>query len=196
MQVPGSVGVDSDGDGVNDDFVGTLTNAGESEISGIEIEGNFLLTENLSMQLAASFLETDIKEWIVDDVDVADERVIQNTPEEMAHIGFTYEFDLFGGDTTFIGSWSYRGDSYQFEAPTPVLDQEAYDTIDASLVWTSQDQSWLLGFHGRNLTDEEIKSSGYCFGFSDCPSALGSEDNTTLFFAPPRTFTASVEYRF
>lgn len=196
MQVPGSVGIDTNGDGINDDFVGTLTNAGEAEISGIEIEGNFLFTENFSMQLAASFLDTDIKEWIVNDVDVSDQREIQNTPEEMAYIGFTYNTMAFSGELTLNANWSYKGDITQFEVPAPVLDQDAYDVINASVIWVSESETWLLGLYGKNLTDEEIKTAGYCFGSGGCPSTLGLEDNTTIFYAPPLTVSATVEYRF
>ncbi len=195
MQVPGSAGLDTDGDGISDTFVGTLYNAGESEISGIEIEGNFLLTENLSVQVAASFLDTTINEWVVDGVDVSDEVVIQNTPEEMAYVALNYSFGLFSGDTNLNLNWSYKGDIAQFESPVPEIDQEAYDTINASLVWTSASGDWLLGVNGKNLTDEEIKTSGYCFG-TTCPTTLGLENNTTVFYAPPRTISASVEYRF
>ncbi|MFV8818635.1 TonB-dependent receptor [Haliea sp. E17] len=195
MQVPGSAGLDTNADGINDTFVGTLYNAGKSEISGIEIEGNFLLTENFSVQVAASFLDTNIKEWIVDGVDVSDDVVIQNTPEEMGYIALNYNRDLFSGNTNFNLNWSYKGDVAQFETPVPEIDQDAYDTINASIVWTSASGDWLLGLNGKNLTDEEIKTSGYCFGFT-CPSALGLENNTTVFYAPPRTISASVEYKF
>lgn len=196
MQVPGSVGIDTDGDGLNDDFVGTLTNAGEAEISGIEIEGNFLVTDNFSVQLAASFLDAEIKEWIVNDIDVADQREIQNTPEEMAYIGFTYNTVAMGGDLTLNANWSYKGDITQFEAAAPVLDQEAYDMINASVVWVSDSENWLLGLYGKNLTDEEIKTAGYCFGSGGCGTVIGFEDNTTIFYAPPLTVSATVEYRF
>lgn len=196
MQVPGSVGVDSDGDGVNDDFVGTLTNAGEAEISGIEIEGNFLLTERLSLQLAASFLDTDITEWIVNDIDVSDDRVIQNTPEEMAYLGLTYSFDALAGNFNLNANWSYKGDITQFETPTAILDQDSYDIINASVAWLSDSGHWLVGLHGKNLTDEEVKTAGYCFGSGGCPSTLGLEDNTTIFYGPPLTVSATVEYRF
>ena len=196
MQIPGSIGIDTNGDGVNDDFVGTLTNAGESEISGIEIEGNFLFTENLSMQVAASFLDTDIKEWIYNGEDIADSVQIQNTPEEMAYVALVYNMDAFGGNLNLNASWSYRGDSTQFETPTPILDQDAYDIVGAHAVWTSPGETWLLGLHGKNLTDEDVKTSGYCFGSGGCPSTLGLEDNTTIFYGPPRTISATVEYRF
>ncbi|QFU77465.1 TonB-dependent receptor [Halioglobus maricola] len=196
MQVPGSVGIDSDGDGTNDDFVGTLTNAGESEIAGIEIEGTFLLTERLSMQVAASFLDTDITEWIVNDVDVSDDRYIQNTPEEMAYVGFNYVMDAFGGDLNWNASYSYKGDITQFEFEAPVIDQDSHDIVNASVVWLSAADTWLLGIHGKNLTDEDVKTAGYCFGNEVYCSAIGLEDNTTIFYGPPRTWTVTAEYRF
>lgn len=196
MQIPGSIGIDSNGDGINDDFVGTLTNAGESEISGIEIEGNFLVTEHFSVQVAASLLDTEIKEWIFNGEDISDSVQIQNTPEEMAYVAFVYNTDLFGGNMNVNANWSYRGDSSQFETPTPILDQDAYDIVNASLVWMSPGEAWLLGLHGKNLTDEDVKTSGYCFGSGGCPSTLGLEDNTTIFYGAPRTLSATVEYRF
>ena len=196
MQIPGSVGADSDGDGVNDTFVGTVTNAAQSEISGLEVEGNVLVTENLSLQFSASLLDTSIEEWLVNGVDVSDQRAIQNTPEEMAFIGATYVTPLRSGDLRLNANWSYKGDITQFELPTPVIDQDAYDLINASIVWTSMDETWMLGLHGKNLTDEDVKTAGYCFGSGGCPSTLGLEDNTTVFYAPPRTWTATVEYRF
>ena len=97
LQIPGSVGVDTTGDGNNDSFVGTVTNAGESDISGIELEGKFLLSESLTAQVALSFLDADIKEWIVNGVNVADSREVQNTPETMANIGLIYTRPLTSG---------------------------------------------------------------------------------------------------
>ena len=196
MQVPGSVGIDTDGDGINDDFAGTLTNAGEAEISGIEIEGTFLFTENFSMQVAASFLDAQITEWIVNDVDVSDNRSVQNTPEEMAYVAFNYLTEALGGDLNLNANWSYRGDSTQFEYAAPVMDQDAYDMFNASVVWVSASEAWLLGLYGKNLSDEEIKTAGYCFGNESYCSPLGFEDNTSVFYAPPRTISATVEYRF
>ncbi|MCB1678013.1 MAG: TonB-dependent receptor [Halioglobus sp.] len=196
MQIPGSVGIDSDGDGVNDDFIGTLTNAGQATIAGIEVEGNYLLTEKFSAQLALSLLDTEIDEWLVDDVDVSSQRQIQNTPEEMAYLGLTYRTGFLAGTLTLNGNWSYRGKTYQFEVAAPLLDQDSYDLFNASVVWESGDEHWLLGVHGKNLTDEDVKTSGYCFGFEGCPSVLGLENNTSIFYAAPLTLTGTLEYRF
>lgn len=195
MQIPGSVGIDTNGDGVNDDFVGTVTNAGQAEISGIEVEGNILFTQNFSGQFSASLLDADIKEWIVGGVDVSSARTIQNTPEEMAYLGLTYKVGLGSGDLSFNANWSYKGDITQFEAEAPIIDQDAYDMINASVVWRSGDEQWLVGLHGKNLTDEDVKTAGYCFGSGGCPSQLGLEDNTTVFYGAPLTVTATVEFR-
>ena len=196
MQIPGSVGVDTDGDGVNDNFVGTVTNAGESTIWGIEIEGNVLLTEALSLQYSASFLDAGFDEYIVGGVDVSNDRAIQNTPEEMVFAGVNYNIPAFSGDLLLSTNYSYKGDIQQFEIANEDIDQDAYGIWNASMVWTSASAAWLVGLHGKNLAGEAWRTAGYCFGFRNCPSALGGENNTTVFFGPPRTVFATVEYRF
>jgi iron complex outermembrane recepter protein len=200
MQIPGSVGVDSDGDGVNDGFVGTVTNAAESTIMGIELEGSAMLTDELSVQVALSLLDTEIDEWIVNGVDVSNQREIQNTPETMVYVGATYATSLAAGSSiTFNLNATYRDDVVQFEVPNPIIDQESVTIANASLVWTSPSGQWLLGLFGKNLTDEDVKTAGYCFGFpatTGCPSSLGLENNVSVFYGAPRTFTGTVGYRF
>ena len=197
LQVAGSRGIDTNGDGVNDDFVGTLTNAGEADISGVEFEGHIVLSGGWSAQAAFSLLDPEINEYIVADVDIADRSVIQNTPKETAFLALTYNTPAFGGDLNLSGSWSFRGASSQFEFTNAVIDQGAFSLFNLSAVWRNNEGDWMLGVHGRNLGDEDVKTAAYCFGATArCPSAIGQEDNTSLFFAPPRTVFATVEYRF
>jgi iron complex outermembrane receptor protein len=199
MQIPGSLGVDSDGDGVNDSFVGTVTNAASSTIMGIEVEGTVQLLDSLTAQFAVSLLDASIDEWIFNGVDISDQRVIQNTPEETVFLGLTYTATLFGGTLTLNGNGSYRGDSSQFELPVELIDQEAYTIANASISWTTANEHWTFSLHGKNLTDEEVKTAAYCFGVpatTGCPSSLGLENNVAIFYGPPRTLTGTVEFRF
>ena len=203
VQIPGSAGVDSDGDGVNDGFTGAVTNAGAAEIKGIEFEGDLLISDNLSAQLSFSLLDAEYTEFLVADpvtnelVDISNERAIQNTPESMAYLGLTYNRDLFSGSLIINGNLSHRGEIVQFEAPAPIIDQDAYTIYNLSAVWFSDDDRWSVGLHGKNLGDEDVKTAGYCFGATGgCAVVLGLEDNTTIFYGPPRTVTATVEYRF
>ena len=197
VQIPGSVGFDSDGDGINDGFVGAVTNAGAAEINGIEFEGDLLISDNLIAQLSFSLLDAEYTEFVIDGVDISDERAIQNTPDSMAYFGLTYNTDLLNGSFIVNANLSYRGDIVQFEAPAPIIDQEAYTIYNLSAVWVSGDNRWSVGLHGKNLGDEDFKTAGYCFGTTGgCAVVLGLEDDTTVFYGPPRTVTATVEFRF
>jgi iron complex outermembrane receptor protein len=189
MQIPGSLPIDTNGDGINDDFVGAVTNAGKSVIKGIEVESQFLIITGLSVTANMSLLDPTIKHWIVNGVDVADQRRIQNTPKFMAFVGANYSFDLASGMMNLNGGWSHKSSTVQFETPVPEIDQKAYDLFNASVVWTSADGHWSIGIHGKNLSNKHYKTSGYNF------PTLGLEDNVTVFYGAPRTVTGTVEFK-
>ena len=195
VQIPGSYGFDSTGDGINDTFVGVTSNAGDADMTGIEFEGTALLSDMFTLGWAIGYLDAEFNEFIdALGVNVANERVFQNTPELTASATLTYQnaMDLFGKSGTFfaIGSGSHRDDASQFEFPTADLDQPAFTLWDLSLVWEDDDGQWRVGLHGKNLGDEEYKVAGYYF------PALGLEGSVTAFYGNPRTITGTVEYRF
>ncbi len=195
VQIPGSVAFDTDGDGINDTFAGVTTNAGKAELPGAEFEGLFQADENWSFAWAIGYLDAEYKEFIdATGTDVANQAVFQNTPKWTASGSATFEtpFSLFetAGSIAVITSLSYRDDTSQFEFPNPLLDQESYTLWDLSVVWEDDDGRWRAGIHGKNLSDEEYKVSGYNF------PTLGLEGNVTAFYGSPRTITATAEYRF
>ena len=195
VQVPGSIGYDSTGDGNNDSFIGVTSNAGDADMTGFEFEGMALLNDNFSFSWAIGYLDAEYNVFIdAFGVNVADERVFQNTPELTASGTLSYEqpLNLFGKSGTFaaITSLSYRDNTSQFETRNEFLDQPSYTLWDLSLVWEDDDGRWRAGLHGKNLTDEEYKVAGYFF------PALGLEGNVTAFYGNPRTITATVEFSF
>ena len=62
--------------------------------------------------------------------------------------------------------------------------------VDLNATWTSANGNWSLGVAGRNLTDETYRIGGYVF-----PGAL-FDDSIVAFYGPPRTYTATLTYRF
>lgn len=211
IQVPGSIGVDTDGDGVSDTFAGVTTNAGAATVQGIELEMNALLGRNLATSgdalttmLTLGYIDADYDEFItaVTDPatgstaleDVADQRVFQNTPDWTGHWNMRYDVPMamFGNEGMFsvIGAWSYRGKTNQFEIASPFLDQDAYSLYDLHLVWKRNDGRYEIGLHGRNLGDEQYKTAGYVFATPDgSASTLGLEGVMNAFYGPPRTIT-------
>lgn len=204
VQVPGSIGQDTTGDGVNDTFTGITTNAGAATIWGIEYEGNLAIAEDAFVQgdtwnfnWAVGYLNGQYDQFInAFGVDISDQAVIQNSPEWMASGTLAYTMPLAGGDLSVINTLAYRGSYSQFEIPNALLDQDGYTLWNASVVWNSGDGRWQAGLHGRNLTDERYKVSGYNFINPDGTPNLGLEGTLTAFYGDPRTVTATFAYRF
>ncbi len=198
VQIPGSILLDSDGDGEVDGFAGKVTNAGGAEVTGIEIEAVAQLTDRFSATLALGLIDANYTEWLeaaTDPdtgepiiIDVSDQREFQNTPDTTANLSLRYEFPLGSGDLALRGGVSYRSLTHQFEIPNPLTDQPAYSLIDASAVWTFSDGKYQVGLHGRNLGDEEFIAAAYDFA-TVANSVIG-------FYGPPRTVTGTFTMNF
>jgi len=200
VQIPGSVGFDSNGDGTNDSFIGITSNAGDADINGVEWEGDAILAEDmgrrgdgLRLGWSIGYIDADYNEFIdAFGNDVADERVFQNTPKWTVTGMLTYELPVewfnTSGMFSAITSLAYRSKTSQFEVENPFLDQPGYTLWDLSFIWSDDSGNWSAGIHGKNLTDKEYKVAGYFF-----PN-LGLENNITAFYGNPRQVWATVQY--
>ncbi len=211
VQIPGSVGVDSDNDGVFETFAGVTTNAGAATLWGVEYEGTAILAEaffNDSDLFTAStsigYISAEYDEFITIiggvPTDLADQRVVQNTPEWTGSLRLSYDtpFNILQkeGRLTINQLTSYRGDSSQFEIPS-VIDQEAYTLFDLGMRWQETGSRWGFTMNAKNLSDERYRVSGYNFinPANGAPS-LGLEGVLTGFYGDPRTVTVGVDYQF
>ena len=201
VQIPGSVAIDSNGDGIDDTFAGVVTNAGKAKIQGIEIEASARFTPNFTISGMYSHIKADYTEFNVvrivggapTTVNLASQRFFQNTPKNSANLRGSYDIPLAAmgraGKLTLSASASFKDDVRQFEAAS-LLDQEGYTLYDASILWTSANNKIRAGLHGKNLSDERYKTGGYLF------PTLGFEGTQTAFYGNPRTVSATLEYRF
>jgi iron complex outermembrane receptor protein len=200
VQIPGSVGVDSNGDGISDSFVGITSNAGDADVNGVEFEGRAVVGRNfagpgsrLTFNWALGVLDAKYNTFI-DALgnDVADQRVFQNTPDVTVNTGFDLGIPVASGIVDFLGSVSLRSDASQFELPGP-LDQDGYALVDASIVYTDDSDRWSIGIHGKNLFDQRYIVSGYDFVTG---SVLGLEGNLTAFYGDPRRVFVTGQVKF
>jgi iron complex outermembrane receptor protein len=198
--VPGSV-ILTDAGGNPVGFAGTTTNAGKAEIDGFEIEALAQFTDAFSSKFSLGYIDAKYTEWLVGGtdsggnpifVDISSQRVFQNTPKWTGNLMLRYEWPLSlfsnDGSLALIGSASYKDDSFQFEIPQPLADQPSYTLVDASIVWSADDDRYQLALHGRNLTDEEYVVANYNFGTVD-GSVIG-------FYGNPLTVTLTGTVRF
>jgi iron complex outermembrane receptor protein len=178
-----------------------VANVGKSHIYGAEFEGVARFTPDLFANFSLGYTKAEFDEYRALDLtstppvirDFADERVFQNTPEWNGSVSLTWRHDLGdNGSIAFIPSASYRSKFNMFEIPS-ILDQDSYWLLDASIVWTSSDERYRVGLHGKNLGDEEYRVGGYNF-----PQSAGVlfGNSVTAYYGPPRTVTVSLEAKF
>jgi iron complex outermembrane receptor protein len=209
VQIPGSVGFDGNGDGVNESFIGITSNAASADVNGIEFEGNALVGEDFagegsrfSVNWSLGVLDAKFNTFIdAFGRDVADQRVFQNTPDITAHMGFNMGVPLAGGMMDFIGLASLRSDASQFEVPNPFLDQDGFVLVDASIIYTSDSGLYSIGVHGKNLFNKEYIVAGYNFvagGVGGAPfvPTLGREGTLTGFYGDPRRVFVTAQINF
>ena len=227
MQIPASVGCIVNG---VPNFCGLTSNAGKARIQGIEFEGNARLFGNpggprLNFSWSLGYLNADFKEFMTIvayeedgtplplpgvEVDVADFRKIQNTPEWTASGTLNYNTPLAGGNLNLNSTLSYRSKSQQFEIRTPLLDQEGFALLDASAVYELPGNNWTVGLHVKNITDTRYVTAGYNFlrqnpysgdfilanGTPGISPALGRECILTGYYGNPRQLLFTVGFKY
>jgi len=216
VQVPGSVGAVVNGIPT---FVGVTTNAGKATFKGVEVEALATLFRaaggsRLNFAGTLGYLDAQYDEFITNvpglgPVDVADFRRIQNTPKWTLSGTLDYSTRMMGGEINASTTLSYRSKTFQFETPSPFLDQPGYALLDASFVWTSADDRFTVGLHGKNLTDKQYITSGYQFlsvnpvsgvpllnGAGNVIPSLGREGVVTAYYGNPRQVFLSLGVKF
>ena len=216
VQIPGSVGIDANGDGVFETFAGVTTNAASAEMKGFELETTAILARDfagggstINFTGTLGFIDAKYKTFIdAFGNDVADIRAIQNTPKWT--VSGTPAAALPVGDGMVNGSTtvSWRSKTNQFEVPSPYLDQPGYALWDASLVWTDKSDRYSIGLHAKNIADQRYITSGYQFlqvkpdgtplltSTGALRPSLGREGVVTAFYGNPRQVYVTVGLKF
>ncbi|MEM8800198.1 MAG: TonB-dependent receptor [Pseudomonadota bacterium] len=210
VQIPGSIGVDADGDGIAENFAGITTNAAEATLFGVEVDGYAVISQDLfkggdsiRWDYSLGYINTEFDEFIgATGEDISDVAVFQNTPSITAYSMMTYSTPapVFGYEGTFSSflSASYRSFTNQFAFASPI-DQPEFVLFNAGVAWNSEDGRWTLSVTGTNLLDKEYIVAGYDFvtaqpAFANAP--LGTTGVLTGFFGNPRQVFGTVEFNF
>lgn len=219
VQIPGSVGVDANGDGIFEGFAGVTTNAGKARFKGIEAEVSARLARDfagpgsgITLGGTAGYIDAEYQEYIAIiggvETNLAPFRGIQNTPKFTASATLGTNLPVAGGDLSANLTLSHRSRTQQFEIANPYLDQPGYELLDAGVTYRFTGDRFTLGVYGKNLTNERYITSGYPFiatnattgvpvlsGGNPVP-ALGREGVLTAFYGNPRQIfvTGSVKF--
>ncbi len=174
-----------------------VDNAGSSTIKGVELEGNFKLSDALNASFGLGYTDAKFNEYrsfnaLQQPIDLSATAKFQNTPEWNGNFGLNHTHSL--GENGKINAnilASYRSEYTMFEFANPLVDQtKAYTLVDAGIAWTSSKNHVKVSLTGRNLTDVKYKVGGYVFAGATFGNVFNS------FYGPPKTYTASIQYSF
>ena len=227
VQVPGSVGCVVAGIPT---FCGVTDNAAKATFKGVEAEASATFAGNSSrvnLSGTLGYIDAQYDEFVTSiagfdangvatpgsparATDVARFRRIQNTPEWTASGTLDVSLPVGSGDLSALGTVSYRSKTFQFETPSPFLDQPGYTLVDASLIHSFSGDRFTIGVHGKNLTDKQYKTSGYQFlaanPVTGVPNrnattgnvvpSLGTDGVVTAFYGNPRQVFVSLGLNF
>lgn len=167
-------GVDTSGDGNPDSFFGDFTNAGSGVIRGLELEALWAPSDYFTLSGNATWLDAYYKEYISGGVDIAGEQAFTNTPELAYTVNGDFNLPLSDlGHLDARLSYSYRDDVHPTTDLSEYIFQEAYGLWNAALVFTPPAENWQLALEGRNLADEEYRTTGYDLRGSGFPVVSG-----------------------
>jgi iron complex outermembrane receptor protein len=200
VQVSTFTSYDSNGDGIDDAFYGAFGNAGDATNKGLEIEYAWNSQSWFGLSGFLAYLDATPNEFLDENEDgFVDTQVITNAPEWTGTLRANFDWQVGGGLLTASAGYAYRSESVLTNeggpdprdptGATPLLPltQDAFGLVDAWIQYLTANGKWRFGLSGKNLTDEEYLTNGY-----NLP-VLGVIQGS---YGAPRTFVATVEFRF
>ena len=147
-----------------------FANAGDGDISGLEVELTGVLTDRFSLTGSLGYLDaeyTRLDPGIVplsvlnpETLDLNDKFI--NTPDLSYSLGGEYRFPLqAGGDLSVRLDYIYKDEIANDIMNNALLVQDEIDLVNLALSYTPAGGNWSLSFGGRNLTDERYIMSGF-----------------------------------
>ena len=141
-------------------------NAGKSTNEGIEIELNYLVTDNfrIDANIATQDHKYDVFLWDETPNDGIDNPTdfsgfeLPFSPELSWGLSLTYDQDLgANGSLTYNVLGNYQ-DEAQTQPTNPIYSQlEDRTLIDANITWRNVDDTYYVTVYGKNLTDETYR---------------------------------------
>ena len=187
IQLSVFTGIDTNNDGIDDQFFGDFTNAGRGTVNGAELEYQWLPTQNWLVSGNLAWLDAKYDEFIDRGVNVADKQRFTNAPEFSGAMNVEYRTALSnGGNLSARMTYSYQSEVWPTTDLSPLIMQKGYGLLGAGVIWKAND-AWSFSLQGSNLMDKEYRTTGY--NIPSVGSVIG-------FYGAPRQYTLSARYDF
>ena len=141
-----------------------VTNASEATLWGIELEGQALIGDGLTLRANIGYLDTDYDNFQYVDGVTGEQVDLSNlefrrAPEWTGTLDATYEWEMLGGRSWVRGAYHFLDEHEVNVTNAPELRNDAQHLVDASVNY--EINNWRFSLFGRNLTDEDGYTHGY-----------------------------------
>ncbi|MDH5628898.1 MAG: TonB-dependent receptor [Gammaproteobacteria bacterium] len=188
----------------------TVGNAKETVVQGIEIDGRWLINDNLTMNYAVAFLDHEYTDFsngncynrqvpdgdTVNGVQLCDYtgKSGQYTPEMTANVSFDYVKPISMGMFEYMRAslgFFHSGKQNVDVNLTPMYEIDAYTKVHARVAFESE--NWTVALFGKNLTDEAVLTY-----VGNVPLSGGTFGTNTFygFVDRPRSYGVQIDYNF
>jgi iron complex outermembrane receptor protein len=190
--------------------VTAVLNAGKQINRGVEIESVWRPIKAATFALNVGYLDSYYENFLIGcfagtpgctpsspPINVADQNRPINAPAWTISGNITYTWDLPGGSLLARTGYDWRSFTKVANTTPSVTDQPAYGLLNAGIAFTTNSNAWRFSIDAKNLTDRFYRVAGYDFGNPpiSAANALGGVSQIG-FYGPPRTYSATVSYRF
>lgn len=132
-----------------------LDNSSDAEVFGVEFDATFYPAENFLLNLSASFLDSELKDFVAAGGGDFSGNTIANTPKRSISGLARYDHDLGSSGSLFAqGSFAYKSEVFFTTDNNPIASQSAYTLVNARLGYEPQSANWGLAVYAKNLGDE------------------------------------------
>ena len=193
-------------------FDGTLgfnvTNAGEAKVQGIEADGRWALTDNITLTGSVAYLDFNYEKFpnsqcYFQQEDTDGDKLCdaggkrkEFTPELQANLGAAWASEMSNGlelnaslDVSFMDEYLYAANL------DPRSKQDAYSMVNARIALAGSEGAWELALLGRNLTDETVINFGGNMPLGGTLTG-GAGNSYYAFVNRPRNIALQVNYSF
>jgi iron complex outermembrane receptor protein len=155
-------------------------NASDADITGLEVEFTFAITEALLINISGTALNLEYVDFVQASGADSSGNVLQRAPESM--YGAYLDWNL-GPDLNLFVNYAWQGEL--FWEPLNINVEDSYGLVDARLSYAPESASWAVSVWGKNLTDELYRVNVIPF--------FGEEISQ---FGPPQTYGVDFSYSF
>ena len=138
-------------------FVGTILNAADATIQGIELEAGWDLNDYVSINANYGYLDTEFDSFPIGSSTGNTGNELGNSPNQQfaATIDAAYPF-ASGAELFFNSSYSWTDEYFTGATNDPDLFVESYGLLGANFGYETDGGRWRFEIYGSNLTDEEF----------------------------------------